>query len=60
MPMWREPGADAEPLEPIVGRLLEVGSEVSPYTCTPQWYGARLDLAWAIDVLRGQPAAADP
>ena len=38
--------------------LATAGLEIDPHTATPDWYGERLDLNWAITVLH--PATADP
>jgi hypothetical protein len=58
MPIWSEP-EDPEPLAPTVRRLTQERAAVTPSTCTPRWDGERLDVGWAIDVLRGN-AAAEP
>ena len=45
---WR----DDPPLAPVDARLAAAGVTIGPYTATPVWYGDRLDVGWAIDVLR--------
>ncbi len=39
-------------LEPTTSHLAAAGITVDGDTATPDWYGERLDLVWAIDVLR--------
>ena len=60
-PAARWEGA-GEPLGPTVARLAAAGVTIGPHTATPEWYGERLDLTAALDVLwepqvRGPPAA---
>ena len=47
-------------LEPTSSHLTAAGITIDRDTATPDWYGERLDLVWAIDVLRpprsGAPA----
>jgi hypothetical protein len=45
---------DASPLAPINARLAAAGITIGPHSATPVWYGERLDVGWAIDVLRGK------
>ena len=45
-------------LEPTTSHLAAAGLKIDPHTATPDWYGERLDLNWAITVLH--PATADP
>ena len=39
-------------LEPTNAHLAAVGISIDGDTATPDWYGERLDLPWAIQVLR--------
>ena len=39
-------------LEPTTSHLAAAGITIDGDTATPDWYGERLDLVWAIDVLR--------
>ena len=39
-------------LEPTISHLAVAGITIDGDTATPDWYGERLDLVWAIDVLR--------
>ena len=39
------------PLAPTDGRLAAADIEIGPETATPGWYGDRLDLAYAMDVM---------
>jgi hypothetical protein len=49
------------PLLPTLARLAEEGISLTAETTTPHWHGERLDLGWAIDVLRGdEPLPARP
>jgi len=32
--------------------MAAAGVTIGPHTTTPLWYGERLDVGWAIDVLR--------
>ena len=45
-------------LEPTSSHLAAAGVTIDGDTATPDWYGERLDLNWAITVLH--PATADP
>ena len=40
------------PLAPTDARLAAAGIAIGPHTTTPVWHGERLDVGWAIDVLR--------
>jgi hypothetical protein len=40
------------PLASVDAHLAAAGLAIGPYTATPVWYGERLDLGWAIDVIR--------
>ena len=46
-PRWAGPA-----LEPTSAHLAAAGITIDGDTATPDWYGERLDLVWAIDVLR--------
>jgi hypothetical protein len=46
-PRWAGPA-----LEPTTSHLAAAGITIDGDTATPDWYGERLDLVWAIDVLR--------
>ena len=46
-PRWAGPA-----LEPTRAHLAAAGITIDADTATPDWYGERLDLAWAIQVLR--------
>jgi hypothetical protein len=46
-PRWAGPA-----LEPTRAHLAAAGVTIDADTATPDWYGERLDLAWAIQVLR--------
>jgi len=50
MSVWRKPFRHAH--------VETAGFVIDPHTATPDWYGERLDLNWAITVLH--PAMADP
>ena len=39
-------------LDPTTSHLAATGITIDGDTATPDWYGERLDLVWAIDVLR--------
>ena len=61
-PTARWEGA-GEPLAPTVARLEAAGISIGPHTATPEWYGERLNVTAALDVLwepqvREPPAAA--
>ena len=43
---------DDTALAPVDARLAAAGIAIGPYTATPVGYAHRLDVAWAIDVLR--------
>ena len=45
-------------LAPTNAHLETAGLRIDPHTATPDWYGERLDLDWAITLLH--PATADP
>jgi hypothetical protein len=49
-PDWRV--SDPEPLGPTEARLRAAGITVGPRTCAPLCDGQRMDVVWAIDVLR--------
>jgi hypothetical protein len=49
-PVWSE--SDADPLGPTVARMRAAGIAAGPLTRTPICGGERLDVGWAIDVLR--------
>jgi hypothetical protein len=58
-PRWATAGGDVgDPLAPSTARLTAAGIRVGPHTATPDWFGDRLDLAYALDVLRDHPVAA--
>ncbi|MPY86751.1 MAG: DUF222 domain-containing protein [Luteitalea sp.] len=58
-PRWATAGGDiGDPLAPSTARLTAAGIRMGPHTATPDWFGARLDLAYALDVLRDHPLAA--
>ena len=46
-PRWAGPA-----LEPTTSHLASAGITIDGNTATPDWHGERLDLVWAIDVLR--------
>jgi hypothetical protein len=48
----------ADPADALVATHRETGLEPGPRTACPRWLGERLDLGWAVDVLR--PALAAP
>ncbi len=51
-------GAPADPVGALVARHREQGLDIHARTACPNWLGERLDLGWAIDVLRpGHPGA---
>ncbi|MPZ21138.1 MAG: DUF222 domain-containing protein [Luteitalea sp.] len=54
-PRWRTAGDAADPLAPSTARLTAVGMRIGPHTATPDWFGERLDLHYALDVLRDRP-----
>jgi hypothetical protein len=49
-----------DPLAPTTARRAAAGIRIGPRTATPDWFGERLDLAWAIDVLRERPVMTLP
>ena len=53
-PRWAGP-----PLAPTLSRLDATGSTIDARTATPHWYGERLDVGWAVDVL-WRPRAGHP
>ena len=55
-PCWEGAG---EPLGPTVARLAAAGIGIGPHTATPEWYGERLDVAAALDVL-WEPRIGEP
>ena len=55
-PCWEGAG---EPLGPTVARLAAAGIGIGPHTATPEWYGERLDVAAALDVL-WEPQIGEP
>ncbi|MPZ17368.1 MAG: DUF222 domain-containing protein [Luteitalea sp.] len=62
-PVARWNGCDRhvrDPLAPNTGRLMAAGIRIGPRTATPDWFGERLDLAYALDVLRDRPVAVPP
>ncbi|MPY88607.1 MAG: DUF222 domain-containing protein [Luteitalea sp.] len=60
-PRWATVGGDpGDPLAPSTARLTAAGIRMGPHTAAPDWFGERLDLAYALDVLRGRPVAALP
>ncbi|MPY91067.1 MAG: DUF222 domain-containing protein [Luteitalea sp.] len=60
-PRWATAGGDiGDPLAPSTARLTAAGIRMGPHTATPDWFGARLDLAYALDLLRDHPVAAGP
>ncbi|MGH9160201.1 MAG: HNH endonuclease signature motif containing protein [Vicinamibacteraceae bacterium] len=54
-PRWRTEGNTADPLAPSTARLTAAGIRIGPRTATPDWFGERLDLHYALDVLRDRP-----
>ena len=52
------PGWRGRPLSPTDQVLDQAGIAIDAHTATPDWYGERLDLHWAVRVLH--PATADP
>ena len=44
------------PLSPVEESLAAAGIEIDAWTATPAWLGERLDVGWAIDVLRSRPS----
>jgi hypothetical protein len=54
-PRWRTEGDAADPLAPSTARLTAVGIRIGPRIATPDWFGERLDLHYALDVLRDRP-----
>ena len=52
-PIWA-----GRPLASTDARLEAADLSIDPHTATPDWYGERLDLHWAIRVLH--PSTADP
>jgi hypothetical protein len=54
-PRWRTAGDAADPLAPSTARLTAVGIRIGARTATPDWFGERLDLHYALDVLRDRP-----
>ncbi|MPZ17454.1 MAG: DUF222 domain-containing protein [Luteitalea sp.] len=55
-PRWR--GNDVcDTLAPSTARLAAAGIPIGPDTATPDWFGERLDLHYALDVLRDHPTA---
>ena len=46
-PVWADP-----PLGSVHARLDAAGLTINPDTATPDWYGEKLYVVWAIDVLR--------
>jgi hypothetical protein len=50
----------ADPVEALITQHHGQGPTIGPRTACPGWLGERLDLAWAIDVLRPAPAHAAP
>ena len=54
-PAWAGPA-----LASTDAQLQADGIEIGPVTATPEWQGERLDLPWAIDVLRPGPASLSP
>jgi hypothetical protein len=54
-PRWRTEGDAGDPLAPSTARLVAAGIRIGPRTATPDWFGERLDLYYALDVLRDRP-----
>ena len=50
----RSPEWEGAPLDPIDGRLEREGIMIGAQAALPAWRGERLDVVWAIDVLRPQ------
>ncbi len=50
--------APADPVGALVARHREQGFNIHARTACPTWLGERLDLGWAIDVLRANPSRA--
>ena len=62
-PIPEVPPTAAAPVDPVATLLTqhrEQGLTIDARTACPSWGGERLDLAWAIDVLRPAPAHAAP
>ncbi|MPY91261.1 MAG: hypothetical protein GEU99_25540, partial [Luteitalea sp.] len=60
-PHWNVgPGDVRAPLAPSAARLAAAGIWIGPHTATPDWHGERLDVGWALDVLRDRPVGAAP
>ena len=51
-PAPRPPRLPADPAAAMLDRNHSDGITPGPWTPTPDWHGERLDVAWAIDVLR--------
>ncbi|MPZ19159.1 MAG: DUF222 domain-containing protein [Luteitalea sp.] len=57
-PRWNTQGGEVEdPLAPSTARLTAAGIGIGAHTATPDWFGERLDLDYALDVLRDRPVA---
>ncbi|MPZ17199.1 MAG: hypothetical protein GEV06_04705 [Luteitalea sp.] len=57
-PRWkRDSNHIQHPLAPNTARLAAAGIRIRPDTATPHWFGERLDLHFALDVLRDHPAS---
>jgi 5-methylcytosine-specific restriction endonuclease McrA len=54
----QSPGVVGDPVAVLRARHSKQGLRIGPHTAHPGWAGERLDLGWAIDVLR--PRAARP
>jgi 5-methylcytosine-specific restriction endonuclease McrA len=52
--------APADPVAALITRHRGEGLTIGAWSACPSWRGERLDLAWAIDVLRPVPAHAVP
>ncbi len=51
--------APADPVGTLVSRHREQGLDIHARTACPSWLGERLDLGWAVDVLRPTASAPD-
>lgn len=56
----RRPVAPKAPVRALLARNAKTGVDIGPWTATPDWLGDRLDLDWALFVLRPTPPRRGP